>query len=135
MYRKVERLMCPSHAPLTPPFRQNPVLLSIVHSPKSPVNWPNALRSPAHGYTAIRGLNPEGKKAQFSPRLPYPSPENPAKPSVSARMKKKAIYRFVCQNTAEMHLVKCTPKAIKSRLFLPLSLPHPDPGKAAGMRI
>jgi hypothetical protein len=33
----------------------------------------------------------------------------------------------VCQNTAELHLIKSPPKAVESRLFLPLSLSHPDP--------
>jgi hypothetical protein len=83
----------------------------------------------------FEGIELEGKNAQIGLRLSCPYPENPVKSSVSMLVEMEALLAFVCQNTAEMHLVKCTPKAIKSRLFLPLSLPPPDPEKAAKMRI
>lgn len=55
-----------------------------------------------------------------------PCPENPIKPLLSVYVEMEASLAFVCQNTAEMHLIKCTPKALKPRLFLPPNLPHPD---------
>jgi hypothetical protein len=38
-----------------------------------------------------------------------------------------AVLCSVCQNTAELHLIKSPPKAVKSRLFLPPVLPHQPP--------
>lgn len=55
------------------------------------------------------------KYAQIRLRLLYPYPEKPVKLSVSVRIETGALYYPVCQNTAELHLVKCTLKALKSR--------------------
>jgi hypothetical protein len=41
----------------------------------------------------------------------------------------------VCQNTAGMHVTGLLSKPFFSGLFLLLIVPHPDPEKAAGMRI
>jgi len=42
-------------------------------------------------------------------------PENPVKLPFSVRVENTLKSRSFCQNTAEMHLIKCTPEALKSR--------------------
>jgi hypothetical protein len=102
-----------------------------MHSPGANVGrWASVLMN-----LRILGMDPKRKYAQFGLRLACAYPENPVKPSVSGHVKNMPKSRPVCQNTAELHLSKSPPKGLKLRLFLPLILPHPDPGKAAGMRI
>jgi hypothetical protein len=72
-------------------------------------------------------MGPDGKYAQFGLRLPYPYPEKPVKSSVSVHGETGALLYPICQNTAGLHLIKIPSKALKSRLFLPLILSHPDP--------
>jgi len=90
-------------------------------------------------YLVSWAKTPGQKYALFLADFPFwiyrQIPENPAKPPFPVLVENAPFYRSVCQNTAGMHLVKCMPEAIEPRLFLPLSLPHPDAGKAAGMRI
>jgi hypothetical protein len=42
-------------------------------------------------------------------------------------VKNTSGYRSDCQNTADLPLAKSLPMALKSRLFLPLSLSHLNP--------
>ena len=57
---------------------------------------------------------------------PFPIPLS-GKPRKIVRfedVKNTHNYRFFCQNTAYLHLIKCTPKALKSRRILPYVLPR-----------
>lgn len=83
-----------------------------------------------------------GPWGEISPnRAPFPiqiirsKTENPVKPPFSVRVENTLKSRFDCQNKADLHLIYWSPKALKPRLFLPFSLSHPNPGKAARTRI
>jgi hypothetical protein len=75
------------------------------------------------------------KYAQFGLCFPNPPLGNPVKQPVSVRIETGTLYRSDCQNTVDLHLSKSPPIALKLRWILPPNLPHPNPGKAAGMRI
>jgi hypothetical protein len=47
--------------------------------------------------------------------LPYPYPENPANLPVSVPVENTPKYNLVCQNTADLHLAKSPPTALKLR--------------------
>jgi hypothetical protein len=74
-------------------------------------------------------------------RAPFPQtvsgtlPENPEDRSFSVPVENTLKLCSVWQNTADFHLPQRPPKALKPCRFLPLILPHPGTGKAAGTRI
>jgi len=50
--------------------------------------------------------------------------EKPVKPTFSFHVENTLNYRFVCQNTAKLHLAQYLPKALQSILFLPRTITH-----------
>ena len=82
------------------------------------------LNYPSSEIPGIRGYVPWGKirsnRAPFAIHLSG----KPRKTIRFGDIKNTHNYRFFCQNTAKMHLIKCTPKAIESRRILPYILPR-----------